>query len=65
MLYFFLYWVIVMSIPAVVLGSYGWAIYDLPLTNRGIRLATIGAGLFVPAYIALIIMLPTPFPSVA
>ena len=64
-MYFLAYWVIVMSIPAVVLGAWGWFIYNHPLTTRGIRTVTAVAFVATAGYVLLIFTLPTPFPSVA
>ena len=65
MWYFLAYWIIVLSIPAVVLGVWGWFVYNYPLTPRGIRTATAAACTALAGYVLLILALPTPFPSVA
>ena len=65
MIYLLAYWVIVLSIPAVVLGVWGWFVYNYPLTTRGIRTVTATACVALAGYAVLILVLPTPFPSVA
>ena len=65
MIYFLAYWVIVLSIPAVVLGCAGWFVYQYPLTARGIRTTTATACVALAGYAVLVLVLPTPFPSVA
>lgn len=65
MMYMLAYWVIVLSIPAVVLGAWGWFVYTYPLTTRGIRTVTTCACVALAGYVLLIFVLPTPFPSVA
>ena len=65
MWYFLAYWIIVLSIPALVLGVWGWFVHQYPLTTRGIRVATAAACTALAGYVLLIFALPTPFPSVA
>ena len=65
MWYFLAYWFIVLSIPAVVLGVWGWFVYNYPLTPRGILVATAAACTALAGYVLIVLALPTPFPSVA
>lgn len=65
MIYLAAYWLIVLSVPTVVLATYGAVIFRDDITDRGIKVASVVAAGFIPAYALLIFWLPVPFPSVA